>query len=39
MMEFEQSLAKMAQFDREEGERKSKVQAMMAKVRSKLGLR
>jgi len=38
MMEFDQAGAKMAQFDREEAARKSKVQAMMSKVRSKLGL-
>jgi len=39
MIEFEQANAKMLQFDREEAERKSKVQGMLAKMRSKLGLR
>jgi len=39
MVEFEQASVKMLQFDREEAERKSKVQGMMAKVRSKLGLK
>ena len=39
MLEFEQANAKMLQFDREEAERKSKVQGMLAKMRSKLGLR
>jgi hypothetical protein len=39
MLEFEQANTKMAQFDREEAERKSKVQGMMAKVRSRLGLK
>jgi len=39
MLEFEQANAKMLQFDREEAERKGKVQGMMAKVRSKLGLK
>ena len=38
-MEFEQASAKMVQFDREEAERKSKVRGMMAKVRSRLGLK
>ena len=39
MMEFEQASAKMAQFNREETERKSKVKGMLAKVRSRLGLK
>jgi len=38
MLEFEQAGAKMTQFDREEAQRKTKVQQMMAKVRGKLGL-
>lgn len=36
MMGFEQATAKMQQFDREESERKSKVQGMLAKVRDRL---
>jgi len=39
MVEFEQASAKMAQFNREETERKSKVQGMLAKMRSRLGLK
>ena len=38
MIEFEKATAKMAQFEREEATRKSKVAKMMAKMRSKLGL-
>ena len=38
ILELEQSQAKMAQFDREEAQRRTKVQQMMAKVRGKLGL-
>jgi len=38
MIEFEKATAKMAQFEREEAKRKSKVAKMMAKMRSKLGL-
>jgi hypothetical protein len=39
MLEFEQASAKMGQFNREEAERKSKVKGMLAKVRSRLGLK
>ena len=39
MIEYCQAIVKMVQFDREEAERKSKVQGMLAKMRSKLGLR
>jgi len=37
MMEFEQAIAKMEQFNREEAERKSKVQQMVEKARKKFG--
>ena len=37
MMEFEQATAKMEQFNREEAERKGKIQQMLDKVRKKFG--
>jgi len=37
MLEYEQAIAKMEQFNREETERKSKVRQMLDKVRKKFG--
>jgi len=39
MIEYCQAVAKMQQFDREEAERKSKVQGMLAKMRRRLRLK